>query len=75
MVGTVEVAEAISGLGAHTDTHSDLPKHSFGSCSVCARRLQAHHEETPAVTHRPSGSKLPTTFLVQTSAVSLEGRG
>ena len=74
-MGTVEVVEAVSGLDAHADTHSDLPKHSFGSCSVCARRLQAHHEETPAATRRRSGAKLPTTFLVQTSAVSLQGRG
>ena len=74
MVGTVEVAEAVSGLDAHAETHSDLPKHSFGSCSVCARRLQAHHDEAPAARRPRSGAKLPTTFLVQTSAISDEGR-
>ena len=74
MVGTVEVAEAVSGLVAHADTHSDLPKHSFGSCSVCARRLQAHHVETPAAERPHSGTKVPTLFLVQTSAISDEGR-
>ena len=73
-MGTVEVAEAVSGLDAHAQTHSDLPKHSFGSCSVCARRLQAHHDESPAERRLPAGAKLPTTFLVQTSAISNEGR-
>ena len=74
MVGTVDVVEAASGLDTHAQTHSDLPKHSFGSCSVCARRLQAHHDEAPAARRTRSGPKLPTTFLVQTSTVSDEGR-
>jgi len=74
VVGTVEVAEAVPGLDAHSQTHSDLPKHSFGSCSVCARRLQAQHVEGPHDRRGQSGAKLPTTFLVQTSAVDDEGR-
>jgi hypothetical protein len=74
VVGTVELAEAVSGHAAHAETHSDQPKHSFGSCSVCARRLQAHHDEAPAVRRRRREATLPTSFLVQTSVVSDEGR-
>ena len=74
MVGTVEVAEAVSGLVTHVQTHSDQPRHAYGSCSVCARRLQAQHDEVPTDRRPRSGAKLPTTFLVQTSAFSDEGR-
>jgi hypothetical protein len=34
-------AEAETGLVAVAEAHVDLPRHPFGSCSICTRRLHA----------------------------------
>lgn len=72
-MGVVHVAKAGIGRVASADTHTDLPKHAFGSCAICNQRIVAHHDEHPPVaavaTLRNSGEAMPTRFLVQTSVV------
>ncbi len=69
MVGSVGVVEAGSGHAADLETHADLPKHAFGSCAICTRRLLAAEHGAPAVRHARNASELPTRLLVQTSPV------
>jgi hypothetical protein len=69
VVGTVHAVEAVNGRIADDDTHADLPKHAFGSCAICTRRLLAQKQARPVETHRETNRKLTTRFLVQTSVV------
>lgn len=79
MVSTVNVAEAMTARAANGESHADLPKHAFGSCSICTRRLLSSEEATtPVVPHPRSKAALPTLFVVQTSPIvpdHPEGRG
>ena len=77
MVGTVHAVEAVNGHIADDDTHADLPKHAFGSCAICTRRLLAQKQARPVEQHRRSQRELTTRFLVQTSVVppAKGGRG
>lgn len=77
MVGTVHAVEAVNGHNADDDIHADLPKHAFGSCAICTRRLLAHQQPRPVESHREANRKLTTRFLVQTSVVPAAkgGRG
>ncbi|HET9419574.1 MAG TPA: hypothetical protein VFO49_00470 [Nocardioides sp.] len=64
------VAEAETGHAAEAQAHADLPKHAFGSCSICTRRLLSASQQTSAGTGAPHPrAALPTRFLVQTSPV------
>jgi hypothetical protein len=70
VVGMANVVEAGTGHAAHAEPHADLPKHAFGSCSICTRRLLASQQAAPVVVPRPrSRTALPTRYLVQTSPV------
>jgi len=69
----MHVVEAGTGRTATVDTHSDLRKHAFGTCPVCARRLMSHPVEAPApAAEEPTRAEVPTRFLVQTSTVPEE---
>lgn len=64
------VAEADAGHVAAAQAHADLPKHAFGSCSICTRRLLSTPKQGIAATGAPHArAALPTRFLVQTSPV------
>jgi hypothetical protein len=65
----VHVVEGSTSRSADVDTHADLPKHAFGSCPVCTRRLRAQEQARPAERHHGPRRTVPTRFLVQTSAV------
>ncbi len=41
MVRGARVAEAETDLVAMAEAHADLPRHAFGSCSICTQRLLA----------------------------------
>jgi hypothetical protein len=70
VVGVARVAEAETGHAADARAHADLPKHAFGSCSICTRRLlSAQQQRTAPVDGPRSSASLPTLFLVQTSPV------
>ena len=69
MVGTVHVVEAVASRATTVDTHADLPKHAFGSCPVCTRRLLSQKQNRSAARPRRAVADLPTRFLVQTTAV------
>ena len=77
MVGTVNVAGAVSGRATDVEPHSDLPKHAFGSCSICTRRLLSQGQSSSADRRPRSSATLPTRFLVQTTVVPgrMDGRG
>ena len=64
------VAEAETGHAADARAHADLPKHAFGSCSICTRRLLSAQQRTAPVDGPRSRASLPTLFLVQTSPVT-----
>lgn len=69
MVGTVHVVEAVASHATTVDTHADLPKHTFGSCPVCTRRLLSQKQSRSAERPRRAAADLPTMFLVQTTPV------
>ena len=69
MVSTVNVAEAMTARVANGESHADLPRHAFGSCSICTRRLLSSEDATPVVPHPRSKAALPTLFVVQTSPI------
>jgi hypothetical protein len=70
VVGTVDVVVAGTGRAANSQSHADLPKHAFGSCSICTRRLLSSNQAAAPVVRRPrSSTQLPTRYLVQTSPV------
>lgn len=70
------VAEAESGLAAEAQAHADLPKHAFGSCSICTRRLLSVTQQSSATTGAPHArTALPTRFLVQTTPVAEHSDG
>jgi len=70
VVGSVHVVEAGSSRATAVVTHPDLPKHAYGCCPVCTRRLVAAKQNRPVERTRRSATDLPTRFLVQTSPVS-----
>jgi hypothetical protein len=72
VVGTVHVVEAGSGLAIAVDTHADLPKHAFGSCPVCTRRLRGQEQRRTA---ERGSTDVPTLYLVQTSPVPVPTDG
>lgn len=77
-MSTVNVAEAETDRATNGESHADLPKHAFGSCSICTRRLLSSEEATPPVPLPRSKAALPTLFVVQTSPIvpdHREGRG
>jgi hypothetical protein len=41
VVRGARVAEAETDLVAMAEAHADLPRHAFGSCSICTQRLLA----------------------------------
>jgi hypothetical protein len=66
----VDVAVAGTGRASNSQSHADLPKHAFGSCSICTRRLLSSNQAAPVVRRSPSSAQqLPTRYLVQTSPV------
>jgi hypothetical protein len=69
VVGTVDVAQAGTGRVTHVESHADLPKHAFGSCAICTRRLLAARQEGPTARGSRTAPVLPTRLLVQTSPV------
>ena len=61
------VAEALAGLDAEARAHADLPKHAFGSCAICTRRLVSAPDVSGTITDTPfTPAASPTRFLVQT---------
>lgn len=68
-MSVVHVVEAGESRADDADTHADLPKHAFGSCAICTRRLLAQKQARSAPRLRRAGTAMPTRFLVQTSVV------
>lgn len=82
MGGTADIAEAGTGRAANLRTRADLPKHAFGTCAICTRRLLSSLEHAASASglprpddSLPGRSAVQGRPLVQTGAGSGGARG